>query len=143
MIEQQKEYGTPVGVVGNLPYSITSPVLFKLMDLTELVERAVLMVQREVADRILSEPGSRNYGLLSVLIKYYGSVKQIMRVSPKVFYPVPKVESSVIEIDFTQPFSRRARDGVFFRTVVKAAFSMRRKMIKNCLAKIRCHQTGV
>jgi 16S rRNA (adenine1518-N6/adenine1519-N6)-dimethyltransferase len=120
-------------IVANLPYQITSPVLFKLMDHAHMFGRSILMVQYEVAERLCALPGSRTYGLLTVLLKYHASVGLLKKIPPGAFYPRPKVESALIEVDFTSPYERRVINGSFFRSVVKAAFAMRRKMIKNSL----------
>lgn len=130
-----QEAGGKIQVVGNLPYNITSPVLFKLMEHAERIKRATLMVQSEVAQRILASPGRRDYGLLSVLLPYHAEVELLVDVPPSAFHPRPKVGSSVICLDFSRPYHRKARSESFFRTVVKASFSMRRKMVKNGLIK--------
>lgn len=138
-----REAGGRIQVVGNLPYNITSPVLFKLMEHAELIKRATLMVQSEVAERILASPGGREYGLLSVLLPYHAAVEMLVDVPPGAFHPRPKVGSSVISVDFTRPYHRRARNESFFRTVVKASFSMRRKMVKNGLVKAGTLHAGL
>ncbi len=130
-----EEAGRPLDVVGNLPYSITSPVLFRLFENGRVIRSATLMVQREVGSRIVAGPGNKIYGILSVIAQYYASVRLILNAPPTSFHPRPKVDSTVLGFDFSKPFLPRAQDDLFLQRVVKAAFSMRRKMMKNCLAK--------
>ncbi len=119
-------------IAGNIPYNLTSPIIFKLLDNNNLVEDAVFMVQYEVAKRITASPGSKDYGILSVLLHYFADVKYCFKVSPNVFYPKPKVYSAVIhifmkEMDSTDEMKRT------FINLVKASFGKRRKIIKNSL----------
>ena len=125
--------GVPVVVVGNLPYHLTSPILFSLLDQAEVVARAVLLVQREVAERLCARPGGKDWGLLSVLLQHRAAVTLERRVPAGAFLPPPKVESAVICARFGPP-----RDGVAdearFRRLVKAGFAQRRKVLANALA---------
>jgi 16S rRNA (adenine1518-N6/adenine1519-N6)-dimethyltransferase len=127
------QFNRKLRIVGNLPYNITSPVLFKLMKNASLIQDATLMVQREVATRILAAPGSRDYGLLSVLLSYYAEITFLLEVPPEAFHPRPKVGSTLLRVDFSRPYPSRAKDETSLRRVVKAAFSARRKMLKNAL----------
>ncbi len=129
------ESGGILRVVGNLPYNITSPILFQLMDTPDILTRATFMVQKEVADRLLAEPGGRDFGIVTVLLGYHAEVSRLFDVSPRSFHPRPRVGSTVIRVDFEKPFPQRVGDERYLRSVVKAAFSMRRKMIKNCLSR--------
>lgn len=133
------ELAPPAGrikVVGNLPYNIASPILFLLLEHRELVSQAVLMVQREVADRIVARPGSRDYGILSVLLQAEAFCARLFAVSAKSFFPVPQVASAVVRIEMMSGKSPVA-DGPLFRTVVKGAFGKRRKTLRNALLGAR------
>jgi len=122
-----------VQVIGNLPYNISSPVLERLVRNRERVGRAVLMFQLEVAKRLTAPPGGRVYGVLTVLTRYYAQTTQLLEVSRNVFYPRPKVDSAVVELDFERPYPRRALEETAFEAVVKGAFAHRRKTILNSL----------
>ena len=120
-------------IVGNLPYNISSPILFWLIENRSLISRAVIMVQKEVAQRIAAKPGGKDYGVLSVQTQAYARVKKLFDVSPKNFIPPPKVMSSVLEIDFTANDIDEPEDYFAFKEVVRAAFGKRRKTIRNAL----------
>ena len=126
----------PVTVVANLPYNISTPLLFRLLDSPELFRRLVLMLQREVADRIAAPPGSKTYGRLSVTVQLVASVRPVIRVPSSAFTPRPKVDSAVIVIE---PFHERLPDEAerrAVREVVRTAFSQRRKQLVNSLAPL-------
>ncbi len=120
-------------VIGNLPYNISSPVLEKLIQNRESVRRAVLMFQAEFARRVSAPPGSREYGAMSVLIQYFARVSPLLEVPREAFYPIPRVDSMVLELDFKRPYPRRARDEASFKRTVRGAFSHRRKTLLNSL----------
>ncbi len=125
-----------VAVAGNIPYHLTSPILFSLLDQADAVSRAVLLVQREVAERLAARPGTKDWGLLSVLLQQRGEV-EIDRVVPRgAFHPPPRVDSAVVRIDLhgREP---RAADGRRFRLLVKAGFGQRRKTLRNALEASR------
>ncbi|MDI9260395.1 16S rRNA (adenine(1518)-N(6)/adenine(1519)-N(6))-dimethyltransferase RsmA [Alicyclobacillus sendaiensis] len=118
----------------NLPYYVTTPILFQVLESELPVSRAVVMVQREVADRMVAEPGGKDYGVLSVGVQYRGRVRRVANVPPSAFLPQPGVESAVVEIDCEmRPAVRAADEAVLFR-VVRAAFGTRRKTLENALA---------
>lgn len=121
-------------VLGNLPYHISSQVLFRLIQSRQAVERAVLMFQKELAQRIASAPGSRQYGRLTVMLAYCADVRHIARIAPGAFFPVPQVESDVVEIRFAEKWHCTPEQEAFLFRVIKAAFSQRRKTLKNALA---------
>ncbi len=126
----------PVAVAGNIPYHLTSPILFSLLDQAAAVSRAVLLVQREVAERIAAEPGTRDWGLLSVLLQQRGEVA-VERVVPRgAFHPPPRVDSAVVRIDLHGREPRDA-DPRRFRLLVKAGFGQRRKTLRNALEASR------
>lgn len=120
-------------IIGNLPYNISSQVLFKLVKEAGCIQEAVLMLQNEVAERVLAGPGSKDHGILSVMAAYQSKRKRLMRVKPSQFHPPPGVDSQVISLWFrTCPLSPRVDDG-WLHQVVKAAFAHRRKTLKNSL----------
>ena len=127
-------------VVGNIPYYITSPILFKLIDERAAVRTATLLVQREVADRLVASPSTKAYGIPTVLANFFGEVKFLFGVPAGAFRPVPNVDSAVIQIDFRRDFFSRTDvtpsadfDEEKFRTMVRTLFNMRRKTIRNNL----------
>ena len=121
-------------VVGNLPYYITTPVISRLLDHAARLRRLVLMVQREVADRLASQPGSKIYGALSVYAQTYAAVECITRVPCGAFLPPPTVESAVVRLEIhPEPLVPPALQPRFF-AVVRAAFGQRRKTLENALA---------
>ena len=120
-------------VIGNLPYNISSPVLFRLLEVREKISDMVLMFQKEVVDRMVAGPGSKQFGRLSVMLQQACRCERIMDVSPGAFSPPPKVKSSVVRIvPHTEPAFALIDEEVFGR-VVKQAFSMRRKTLRNSL----------
>ena len=127
-----EELGSRLKIIGNLPYNISSQILFKLIDERDYVEFAVLMFQKEVADRLLSGPGTKDYGVLSVIAGCCADISRLLNIPPGLFRPKPKVVSTVIKIRFRPPLSP-VRDFGFFSSVVKAAFSKRRKKLSNAL----------
>ncbi len=133
-------YGN-LNIIGNLPYHITSPVLFKLFENKECINRAYLMVQREVGDRIISPCRTKSRGILSVFSQYYCNVKALSRISKNVFYPVPKVDSSFLRFDFTKEKIFEVNNEELFRKVVKLTFGKRRKYLKNTLCEIEKLET--
>jgi 16S rRNA (adenine1518-N6/adenine1519-N6)-dimethyltransferase len=125
-----------VAVVGNLPYHLTSPILFSLLDQAPLVERAVFLVQREVAERLAAAPGTHDWGILSVLLQREADVSIERIVPPGAFLPPPKVESAVLCALFRPP-AHEVRDAARFRRLVKAGFAQRRKTLGNALRAAR------
>jgi 16S rRNA (adenine1518-N6/adenine1519-N6)-dimethyltransferase len=123
----------PVVVVGNIPYHLTSSILFELLDQHSDVSRAVLTLQKEVADRLTAGPGGRDYGILSVLLGLYFDVQALFTLSPQLFHPPPKVSSTVVRLDALGRPRAAVLDEARFRRLVKAAFARRRKQISNSL----------
>ena len=122
-------------VVGNLPYNISSPILFRLIELSrahEVFADATLMVQREVADRLVAKPGTKAYGVLSVFAQIYADIDRKLDLPPGAFSPPPKVQSSVVRLTFRRS-PVRIVDELVFQQVVKIAFMQRRKMLTNAL----------
>lgn len=118
-----------IKLVGNLPYSISTPVLFHVLDLREHFSSLVMMVQKEVADRIASAPGTKTYGTLSIWCQIHGQVVGKVQVSPEAFFPRPKVRSTVLKIEL-YPMPRASPDEMpLLRGLVRAAFGQRRKTL--------------
>jgi len=128
--------GRRVVVCGNLPYHLSSPILFHLLDQRDAVRRAVLLLQREVAERIAAAPGGRDYGLLSVLMQRVADVSLGLTVPRHAFTPPPDVESTALVVDFLEQPRAQVRDDARFRALVKAAFSQRRKTLWNALKSL-------
>lgn len=123
-------------IIGNFPYNISSQIFFKLLDYRDNVPQCVGMIQKEVADRICSPHGNKVYGILSVLLQAYYHVEYLFTVEPTVFNPPPKVRSAVIRLTRKDRESASELDGVdfaFFKKIVKMAFSVRRKTLRNAL----------
>ena len=124
----------PLAVIGNLPYNISSRIFFKILDHQHLVEEVVCMVQHEVAARIAAPPGSRTYGILSVLLQAFYEVEYLFTVPPTAFEPPPKVMSGVIRL--THRHQTLPCPVPHFRRVVKIAFQQRRKKLRNALRSL-------
>jgi 16S rRNA (adenine1518-N6/adenine1519-N6)-dimethyltransferase len=123
-------------VIGNLPYYITSDILLHLFEFHDQFETIVIMVQREVADRIVAKPGSREYGLLSATVQLYAKVEKLFTLPPGAFAPPPKVHSSVLRLTIAPRFDElRVRPREFIR-FLKTAFAMKRKTLVNNLKNI-------
>lgn len=126
--------GERVSVAANLPYYITTPIITGLIDAKLPLKNLVVMVQKEVADRLSAKAGSKDYGAISVLCQYYTDVETICKVPAGLFVPPPKVDSAVVKMVFRdKPAVTPKREDIFFKTV-KAAFSQRRKTLLNCLS---------
>lgn len=122
-----------IRIIGNIPYNITSPILFKLFDNNTIIDDAVLMVQYEVAKRMTAKTGTKDYGILSVLLNYFGKSELAFKVSRNVFYPKPNVDSAVVHLYFDE--NRKDTEfNLIFKSVVKSSFGNRRKILKNSLS---------
>ncbi|WP_154640113.1 16S rRNA (adenine(1518)-N(6)/adenine(1519)-N(6))-dimethyltransferase RsmA [Lewinella sp. W8] len=125
--------GKPFGLVGNYPYNISSQILIKMLDNYQLIPEMVGMFQKEVADRVAAGPGSKTYGVIGVLVQARYTVSLCFNVSPGNFSPPPKVDSAVIRlVRREEPLVADERWGRF-KHIVKSAFGMRRKMLRNSL----------
>ena len=122
-------------VTGNFPYNISSQILFKIYENRTIIDEMVGMFQKEVAERVCSGPGTKKYGILSVLIQAYYDVEYLFTVNEEVFNPPPKVKSGVIKITRNNIFKLDCDEKLFFR-VVKAIFNQRRKMARNSLKSL-------
>ena len=124
-----------IKVIGNVPYNISSPVLFHLLSFRKIIDSFVLMLQKEVIQRLVASPGGKDYGVPSVILQMFASVEKVLDVPAGCFYPRPKVESSVMKGFFLKrPFMELA-DEEFFIRLVRGAFAQRRKMLINNLKK--------
>jgi len=131
--------GKKLRIVGNIPYNITSPILFKLIENNKLINDAVFMVQLEVAKRMTSDRGTKDYGILAVVLKYFSETKLCFKISPNVFYPKPKVFSALVHINFKEITYPEEEQKLFIQ-IVKAAFGNRRKTLKNSLGNSIFHE---
>jgi 16S rRNA (adenine1518-N6/adenine1519-N6)-dimethyltransferase len=125
----------PVRVAGNLPYNVASPILFRLAELYNdgiPLTDAIVMLQREVADRLLARPGSKDYGVLSILIQLSADVERLLALPAGAFRPVPRVQSSLVRLRFHRP-EPAPRDLARFTRLVQTLFSHRRKTLENAL----------
>ncbi|MDY6953559.1 MAG: 16S rRNA (adenine(1518)-N(6)/adenine(1519)-N(6))-dimethyltransferase RsmA [Thermodesulfobacteriota bacterium] len=125
----------PIKVVGNLPYHISSQVLIHLISGRRCIDSALLMFQKELAERLLARPGTKVYGRLSVLVQYCAEIDAIAQVAAPSFYPQPKVDSTVVRTRFLDPPPFPAADEGLFLKIVRAAFAKRRKTLKNALTR--------
>ncbi len=126
-------------IIGNLPYNISSQVLIQLINFRRYVKRAILMFQRELSQRITAQPGCKDYGRLTVMLNYCADIKKLAEVKASLFFPKPRVDSEVLEIRFKNTIEYPAKDELFFFRVIKAAFSKRRKTLKNALSGSELH----
>lgn len=122
-------------IIGNFPYNISSQIFFKILGQRNHVRSVVCMIQKEVADRIIAPPGSRTYGILSVLLQAFYKAEHGFNVKPGSFHPPPKVSSSVIKLTRNETQKLDCNEDLFFR-VVKTTFQQRRKMIRNSIKTI-------
>jgi 16S rRNA (adenine1518-N6/adenine1519-N6)-dimethyltransferase len=129
-------------VMGNLPYNISTPFLERLVENRNLLSRAVLMFQLELARRLTASPGRKEFGAMSVLIQYHAQISPLLEVSKASFYPRPKVASMVLELDFERPHPRRTGDEAKFKMVVRGAFAHRRKTLLNSLKRTLSSRTS-
>ncbi len=127
------ECNTKIKFIANLPYNITSPILSKLTENRAIFSKIIIMIQKEVGNRLASEPGNKTYGALSVMIQTYFDVTHLFTVLPGSFRPKPKVDSVVIKLVPTQQYCSSIKDTKLYSRVVKSSFSSRRKMINNSL----------
>lgn len=124
--------GNPINVVGNFPYNISSQIYFKILEYKDCVPQSVGMIQKEVAMRIASPPGSKDYGILSVFLQAYYNIEYLFTVEPGVFNPPPKVKSAVVRLTRNKCAKLDCDEKLFWK-VVKGTFLHRRKMIRNSI----------
>ena len=131
--------GQRMVLLGNLPYNISSPLLFRLLEQHRGLQRAVFMLQREVGKRLTAPPGGKSYGVLSILVGVYASVAPLFLVGPRQFYPPPQVDSIVVRLDFLDQPLLDDDAFQFLRRVVNHAFQHRRKTLLNSLRSMAPH----
>lgn len=132
--------GEPLKLVANLPYYLTTPLIMKALESSLPFVNLVVMVQREVADRILANHASKDYGVLSLAVQYYTEPSLVLKVPRTVFYPAPNVDSAVIHLKTRPPQVGVPRDALF--QVIRASFQQRRKTVRNALKPL-AHQWGL
>jgi 16S rRNA (adenine1518-N6/adenine1519-N6)-dimethyltransferase len=126
-------HGQRLRVVGNLPYNISTPILFHLLEAVEQIEDQHFMLQKEVVDRMAAEPGGKDYGRLSVMLQWRYAIESVLEVGPEAFDPPPRVRSAVVRM---QPLPAAAGvDPVVLAELVRVAFSQRRKILRNTLGR--------
>ena len=131
----KNEFGDKrVSVAANLPYFITTPIITSLIENRLPLKNLVVMIQKEVADRITAQPGTKDYGAISVLCQFYTKPELVCNVGAELFVPPPKVDSAVVKMAFRDEPAVEVKDEKMFFRIVKAAFSQRRKTLLNCLA---------
>jgi 16S rRNA (adenine1518-N6/adenine1519-N6)-dimethyltransferase len=120
-------------IIGNLPYYLTSPLIFKFLSLHPLIHSMLVMIQKEVADRITAQPGTKDYGTISVFSQLYSVISQQLTVTKDCFYPVPQVDSEVVLFSFREKPLVKIKDEATFEHLVRASFAKRRKTLLNAL----------
>jgi 16S rRNA (adenine1518-N6/adenine1519-N6)-dimethyltransferase len=128
--------GTPFRLVGNLPYNLSSPILFHALDHAAVIRDMHFMLQKEVVDRMAAGPGSKVYGRLSVMLQAYCKVTSLFKVPPGAFRPPPKVDSAVVRLVPLAPEQVGITDPKRFADIVRAAFGQRRKTLRNALSTV-------
>lgn len=130
----REEFGSErVSIAANLPYYITTPIITKLLEERLPIKNIVVMVQKEVAQRMAAQPGSKDYGAITVLCRYFTQPSVVTNVPASLFVPPPKVDSAVLKLKLREKSAVSVTDEKMFFRVVKAAFSQRRKTLLNCL----------
>lgn len=133
-LDLEEVYRSPFHIIGNFPYNISSQIVFKILERSDLVLSWVGMFQLEMGERLYSEPHSKKYGILSVLMPFYYKVSKVMILPPGAFNPPPKVKSIVLKAE-PSGYQMKCREKMLFR-VVKTAFNQRRKVLSNSLSSI-------
>jgi 16S rRNA (adenine1518-N6/adenine1519-N6)-dimethyltransferase len=122
-----------IHVVASLPYNVATPILFRLLEHRRQFPEATVMIQKEVAERLSAAPGTKAYGVPSVLTQLYATIETVCTVGPRSFFPAPKVESQIVRLVFQEAPRVAVQNEKAFRRVVKAAFAQRRKTLRNAL----------
>ena len=128
------KFNSPIGLIGNFPYNISSQILFKMIENRDRIDELVGMFQLEVAKRVCSKPGSKTYGILSVLVQAFYNTELLFELDPSCFNPPPKVDSGVIRLNKKKHVKLDCDESLFFK-VVKTSFQQRRKTLRNSLKK--------
>ena len=125
--------GMPISVCANLPYYITTPILMRLLESGVKFSSITIMIQNEVASRLVAKPGSSDYGAITAVLGYYGVAKKLFKVSAGCFVPAPKVDSAVVRIDLYDKPKYTPKSEKLMRDLIRAAFEMRRKTLQNAI----------
>lgn len=133
---RERRRGDLLRIVGNIPYNITSPILFHILDNRQHIADATLMMQREVARRLVAKPGTKEYGILTVSCQIFADVKMLFDVSPNCFFPAPTVTSTVVQLRMLPAPRFPLADEQQFRRMVRGVFGKRRKTLRNSLAYV-------
>jgi 16S rRNA (adenine1518-N6/adenine1519-N6)-dimethyltransferase len=128
-----RESDRPAVMVGNLPYHLSSPLLIMFLENQKQISRAYITMQLELAERLVAPHGNKTYGSLSVRVQAASCPRIVFKISPNCFFPVPKVTSALVEIDFSEVPKFKPDNEAVFKRVVRAAFAQRRKQLQNCL----------
>ncbi len=131
-LDLEKLFPLQYAIIGNFPYNISSQIFFKVLENRQYVTQVVCMIQKEVAERLAATPGSKTYGILSVLLQAFYEIKYLFTVNENVFVPPPKVKSAVIRLTRNSTLQLDCNETLFFK-IVKAAFNQRRKTLRNSL----------
>lgn len=132
LLEIENYFENGYKLIANLPYYITTPIIFKFLKNSKKLKSLTIMVQKEVAERIVATKGEKDYGILTIMINFYGNAKITRNVNRKMFYPEPNVDSAVVRIDIDREKYKNIDDDKFY-SFVQSCFSMRRKTLKNNL----------
>ena len=130
-------------VIGNVPYYITTPIIFKLLEKKERIETIILTIQKEVAERLVAVPGGKEYGVLTAMVGMYAEVKILKIIPAAAFYPAPQVDSAVISIKPLEFTTAPVKNTAVFEKLVKTAFQQRRKNIRNALIRFGAEKEKV
>ena len=122
-----------IRIIGNIPFNITSPIFFKLMENRNFIKDAVLIIPLDIAKRLIASKRTKEYGILTILLNYFSDLKLCFKISPNVFIPRPKIEAAVVHISFEKEIDPEINSRMFI-SVVKASFGNRRKTLKNSLS---------
>ncbi len=134
-LKSENIFNGPFSIIGNFPYNISSQILFRVLENKDQVPEVVGMFQREVAERIVSPPGSRTYGILSVLMQAFYDLEIVLTLNEDDFFPPPKVKSAVVRMKRNYANKLKSDEHSFFK-VVKTAFNQRRKKLRNALSSL-------
>ena len=132
-VNLQEYFQGEFAIIGNFPYNVSSQIIFKMLENKEQVPELVGMFQKEVAERIIAQPNSKAYGVLSVLVQAFYETEYLYTIGPENFNPPPKVQSAVIRLQRKKSFKNLGCDEKRLKTVVKVTFGMRRKMLRNSM----------
>ncbi len=134
LLTEKKELPGRYKVIGNIPYNITSKILFKIFSFNMFISNAVIMVQKEYAKRMTSLPRTKDYGIIAVQTQFFSNVKYLFSVPPTAFFPKPDITSAIVKMDFPGNLYNKIKSTEKFQEFVRESFSQRRKMLKNSLS---------